>query len=61
MKLLHGICRKMTLIFYLFTLWQLCDLCGYGGIRRHLPLLAVGAIGLLLSLLLWFISGNGGR
>ncbi len=51
MKYLTKICGAVCLFFYLLFLYQVWHLCQYGGIRRHMPLLAFGAIGFLASLI----------
>lgn len=44
------------LIFYISGLYQLWQLCQYGGVRRRLPGLAVSAAAFLLCLILWLLS-----
>ena len=37
-------------------LYQFWHLCQYGGLRRHIPMLALGIIGLVGTVVLWLIS-----
>lgn len=46
MKYIYKITGKVSLLFYIFNLYQLWHLCQYGGLRRHIPMLVLGIIGL---------------
>lgn len=48
----------LSLLFYIFTFYQLWHLCQYGGVRRHLPLLIIGALGFFVSFVLRLIMGR---
>lgn len=56
MKHIYKTCGKISLLFYIFTLYYLWHLCQYGGIRRHMPILAFGVIGIVGTFVLWLIS-----
>ncbi len=56
MKYIYKITGKVSLLFYIFNLYQLWHLCQYGGLRRHIPMLVLGIIGLGGILVLWLIS-----
>lgn len=56
MKYIYKICGKISLLFYIFILYQLWHLCQYGGLRRHLPVLITGVAGFLITLILWLVS-----
>lgn len=56
MKYIYKICGKVSLVFYIFTLYQLWHLCQYGGLRRHMPTLASGIIAFGVTFILWLIS-----
>lgn len=55
MKHIYQICRKASLLCYLFVLYQLWHLCQYGGVRSHLPTLLAGMAGTLISFILWLV------
>lgn len=55
MKSSYQIFRKISLLCYLFAMYQLWYLCQYGGMRRHLLLLLAGVAGLLVSLILCLV------
>lgn len=55
MKDTYKIYRKISLLFYIFILFQLWHLCQYGGVRKHLLLLVLGGTGFLISFILWLI------
>lgn len=42
MKYIYKITGKVSLILYIFMLYQFWHLCQYGGLRRHIPMLALG-------------------
>ena len=52
MKRNSQIFQTLGLLFYLLTLSQLWSLCWYGGLRRHMPLLLLGFLGMSVSLLI---------
>ena len=56
MKYIYKITGKVSLIVYIFMLYQFWHLCQYGGLRRHIPMLALGIIGLVGTVVLWLIS-----
>ena len=56
MKYIYKITGKVSLILYIFMLYQFWHLCQYGGLRRHIPMLALGIIGLVGTVVLWLIS-----
>ncbi len=56
MKAVCHLSGKGMLIFYAAGLYQLWHLCQYGGVRRHMPELAVSAIAFLICLILWLMS-----
>lgn len=47
MKYIYKITGKVSLILYIFMLYQFWHLCQYGGLRRHIPMLALDIIGLV--------------
>ena len=61
MKAIYHLCGKISLLCYIFILYQLWHLCQFGGIRMHLAVLVpVGAV-FLVSFVLWLIFSVGGR
>ena len=38
MKYIYKITGKVSLILYIFMLYQFWHLCQYGGLRRHIPM-----------------------
>lgn len=56
MKYIYKIIGKVSLLFYIFTLYQLWYLCQYGGLRSHMSMLAFGMIGFVVTIILWYIS-----
>ena len=45
MKAIYHLCGKISLLCYIFILYQLWHLCQFGGIRMHLAVLVpVGAV-----------------
>ncbi len=56
MKKIYKVCGKVSLAFYLFMLYQLWHLCQYGGLRRHILMLALGMAGFGVTFILWLIS-----
>ncbi len=56
MKYIHKFCGKVSLVFYMFTLYQLWHLCQYGGLRSHISTLVFGIIGFGVTFILWMIS-----
>lgn len=49
MKRIYRNCGKISLIFYIFTLYNVWHLSQYGGVRSHLFSLVFGATGFLIS------------
>ena len=58
MKYIYKISGKISLMFYIFTLYRIWHLCQYGGLRSHVPTLAVGMTGFMGTFILWAISGR---
>lgn len=56
MKYVYKLCGKVSLVFYIFTLYQLWHLCQYGGLKSHASMLALGIIGCGGTFMLWLIS-----
>ena len=56
MKHIYKICGKISLLFYVFILYQLWHLCQYGGTRRHIPALMFGIAGFVGAFVLWMIA-----
>lgn len=56
MKIIYNICGKISILFYLVFLYQVWQLCQYGGVRSHLPLLLISGLGFLISLIFLLIS-----
>lgn len=55
MKRNSQIFQKLSILFYLFTLYQLWSLCQYGGLRRHMILLFLGCSGAVVFMLIYLI------
>ena len=55
MKHIYKICGKISLLFYVFILYQLWHLCQYGG-TRHIPALMFGIAGFVGAFVLWMIA-----
>lgn len=47
---------KICLVFYSFLLYNLWHLCQYGGVRSHLPEIAVGILGFVITFGLWVLA-----
>lgn len=47
---------KISLLLYVFVLYQLWHLCQYGGLKNHLPMLVFGIIAVTVTFFLWLIS-----
>ena len=56
MSYIYKICGKLSLVFYIATLYQLWHLCQYGGLRSHVLKLAVVILGLACTFLIWMIG-----
>lgn len=56
MSYIYKICGKLSLVFYIATLYQLWHLCQYGGLRSHVLKLAVVILGLTCTFLIWMIG-----
>lgn len=53
MQYIYTLSGKISLVCYIFTLQRLWHLCQYGGVRRHMPPLVLGAAGCAAALILW--------
>ena len=56
MKIIYQICGKISLISYIFILYQIWHLCQFGGIRPHLMIILPATAVFLASFVLWLIS-----
>lgn len=56
MKYIYRFFGKVSLVFYIFTLYQLWHLCQYGGLKTHILMLVFGMIVSGVTLMLWLIS-----
>ncbi len=56
MKIIYQICGKISLICYIFILYQIWHLCQFGGIRPHLMIILPATAVFLASFVLWLIS-----
>lgn len=56
MSYIYKICGKLSLVFYIATLYQLWHLCQYGGLRSHVFKLAVVILWLACTFLIWMIG-----
>lgn len=56
MQYVYALSGKISLICYIFTLQRLWHLCQYGGVRSHVPALALGAAGCVGALVLWLAA-----
>lgn len=56
MSYIYKICGKLSLVFYIATLYQLWHLCQYGGLRSHVLKVAVVILGLACTFLIWMIG-----
>lgn len=56
MKYIYKICGKVSLVCYIFTLYQVWHLCQYGGLQSHISALILGIIGFGSTGILWLIS-----
>ncbi len=56
MKNIYRICGKISLVCYVFLLYQTWHLCRYGGIRRHFLLMFPAALVFLACIVLWLIA-----
>lgn len=56
MKINYQICGKISLICYIFILYQIWHLCQFGGIRPHLMIILPATAVFLASFVLWLIS-----
>ena len=45
MQYIYALSGKISLVCYIFTLQRLWHLCQYGGVRSHIPALALGTAG----------------
>lgn len=56
MRMVNKISGKLTLCFYVFTLYQLWHLCQYGGTGHHIILTAIGLVGFIAMFIAWMVS-----
>ena len=56
MKVIYQICGKISLLCYIFILYQIWHLCQFGGIRAHFMVLLPSGAVFLASFALWLIS-----
>lgn len=56
MKILYQVCGKISLLCYLFLLYQLWHLCQFGGSRRHLLLMLPALLVFAVTLFLWLAA-----
>lgn len=56
MRHIYSICGKLSLIFYIFAIYQLWHLCQYGGLRSHIIKLAVAVIIGAVTFILWITA-----
>lgn len=56
MKYIYKICGKVSLVFYMYVLFQLWHLCQYGGLRSHMWALLFGGMGCGITFVLWIVS-----
>lgn len=61
MKTLHAIIGKIALLLYFLLLYQIWNLCQYGGLRSHLPILLLSAVGCLACVIILRLSGRGAK
>lgn len=53
---IYKICGKLSIVFYIFMLYQLWHLCQYGGLHSHFPKIVAGMGGFIVTLFLWLIA-----
>lgn len=58
MSYIYKFCGKLSMVFYVFMLYQFWHLCQYGGLRNHFPKVAVGIFGFVFTLLLRLAAGR---
>lgn len=56
MKLFNKISGKLAFFFYIITLYYSWHLCQYGGVKRHLPMLVLGIVGMVVMFILRAIA-----
>ncbi|MDO4289149.1 MAG: hypothetical protein Q4C55_08160 [Eubacterium sp.] len=56
MSYIYKICGKLSMVFYVFLLYQLWHLCKYGYLLGHLLKICIGVIFFGTTLTLWLIS-----
>lgn len=56
MNFIHKSFGKISLLIYVFVLYQLWHMCQYGGLKTHLPMLIFGIIAVTVTFLLWIVS-----
>ena len=56
MLYIYKIFGKLSIVFYIFMLYQLWHLCQYGGLHSHFPKIVVGMCAFVVTFLLWLIT-----
>lgn len=56
MKHIYKVCGKISILCYIFIMYELWHLCKYGGIRNHLPSLAFWTVICAAMFILWLIA-----
>lgn len=56
MTYIYKISGKISMVLYIFILYQLWHLCQYGSLQNHFPKLAMGMIGFAITFVLWMIA-----
>ena len=47
---------KVSIVFYIFLLYEVWHLCQYGGLRSHFFQMAVGVVGFMVTFILWIFT-----
>ena len=47
---------KVSIVFYIFLLYEGWHLCQYGGLRSHFFQIAVGVVGFMVTFILWIFT-----
>lgn len=56
-NILHRVSGAFSVLGYVVLLYQICQLCQYGGVRSHLPMLAAAGILFAACGILWLMTG----
>lgn len=56
MSYIYKICGKLSMVFYIATLYQFWHLCQYGGLRSHVFQLAAVIVMCACTFLIWGIG-----